>query len=88
MPSPGSTLKGTVAPEPKLPKVDDGLTLDGASTALRRGKTPPVDTFSGRTSFEDWYHALKCAAKWNAWTNEETLLQLSGHLRGMVTSVT
>lgn len=51
-------------------------------TPSRRGKAPPVDTFSGDNNFEDWLPALRRAATWNAWSNEETLLQLAGHLRG------
>ena len=50
----------------------------------RRGKAPPIDTFSGdgSVSFEDWIPALERCSMWNAWSEEETLLQLAGHLRG------
>ena len=47
----------------------------------RRGKAPHIDTFGGETSFEDWLPALERAALWNSWSDEETLLQLAGHLR-------
>ena len=51
---------------------------------LRWGKAPPIDTFSGdgSVSFEDWISALERCSMWNAWSEEETLLQLAGHLRG------
>ena len=58
-------------------------TLGG--TSLRRGKAPPVDPFfgdDGVTRFDDWLPSLERAASWNAWTDEEKLLQLAGHLRG------
>ena len=51
---------------------------------LRKGKAPPVDPFSGddpSLQFEDWLPGLKRAADWYAWTEEEHLLQLAGHLR-------
>lgn len=31
---------------------------------------------------DDWLPSLERAASWNAWTDEEKLLQLAGHLRG------
>ena len=51
----------------------------------RRGKAPPVDSFSGETTgitFDDWYPSLQRAADWNQWTDRDTLIQLAGHLRG------
>ncbi len=51
----------------------------------RRGKPPPVDSFSSENPedrFEDWLPTLERAAQWNGWSDEETLLQLAGHLRG------
>ena len=59
-------------------------TIRGAGEA-RRGKAPPIDPFSGESPdvlFEDWLPALRRAAEWNRWSNEETLIQLAGHLRG------
>ena len=59
-------------------------TTSGASGS-RRGKTPPVDSFSGDEGvirFDDWLPSLERASSWNAWTDEEKLLQLTGHLRG------
>ena len=55
---------------------------DGSS---RRGKAPPIDAFDGESPdvlFEDWLPALQRAAEWNAWSKEEALIQLAGHLRG------
>ena len=53
-----------------------------ATSVPRKGKAPPIDLFSGETNFEDWLPSLQRSAKWNAWSDEETLLQLAGHLRG------
>ena len=53
--------------------------------APRRGKAPPVDSFSGETmglTFDDWFPSLQRASDWNQWSDEETLIQLAGHLRG------
>ena len=36
----------------------------------------------GVTRFDDWLPSLERAASWNAWTDEEKLLQLAGHLHG------
>ena len=58
-------------------------TTSGTSGS-RRGKAPPVDPFSGDDGvarFDDWLPSLERAASWNAWTDEEKLLQLAGHLR-------
>ena len=61
-------------------------TIEMSATNLgRRGKAPPVDQFSGNQhdlTFDDWLPTLERAAQWNAWTEEELLLQLAGHLRG------
>ena len=57
----------------------------GIGAGPRRGKAPPVDSFSGDdgdTCFDDWLPSLERAASWNAWTDEEKLLQLAGHLHG------
>ena len=59
-------------------------TTCGASGS-RRGKAPPVSPFSGDdgvTHFDDWLLSLERASLWNTWTDEEKLLQLTGHLRG------
>ena len=51
----------------------------------RRGKAPPVDTFTGEDAdlrFDDWLPALQRAASWNCWSDEEQLIQLAGHFRG------
>ena len=52
---------------------------------VRRGKAPPIDQYTGEDPeirFDNWLPALQRAAHWNGWTDEETLLQLAGHLRG------
>lgn len=43
----------------------------------RRGKAPPVDSFSGDNElvrFDDWLPSLGRAALWNNWPSEEKLL--------------
>ena len=53
--------------------------------APRRGKAPPIDPYSGEdpeVRIDDWLPALKRAAAWNDWSEDETLIQLAGHLRG------
>ena len=57
----------------------------GGASEPRMGKAPPVDPFCGEVAgmtFDDWYPSLKRAAHWNQWTDEDTLIQLAGHLRG------
>lgn len=51
----------------------------------RTGKAPPVDLFTGESDelkFNNWLCTLQRASDWNGWRDEETLLQLAGHLRG------
>ena len=55
------------------------------TTKERRGKAPPVDSYNGsdpEIRFDDWLPTLERAAQWNNWSDEESLLQLAGHLRG------
>ena len=50
-----------------------------------RGKAPPLDYFSSSNpeiTFDDWLPSLERVAWWNKWTKEDTLIQLTGHLRG------
>ena len=56
-----------------------------APTPARRGKAPPVSQFSGEDlecQLDDWLPVLERASVWNAWTAEERLMQLAGHLKG------
>jgi len=51
----------------------------------RRGKAPPVDPYTGEDPeirFEDWLPTLTRAVTWNHWSEEESLMQLAGYLRG------
>ena len=51
----------------------------------RRGKAPPVDSFTGEDpeiQLDDWLPTLLRASQWNEWVPEELLMQLAGHLRG------
>ena len=55
------------------------------SRTTRRGKAPPIDAFTGENpeiTLDDWLLSLNRAATWNAWSGNELLLQLAGHLRG------
>ena len=68
--------------EPDLPHVEP---LRPLTDRRRRGKAPPVDSFTGEDmeiQLDDWIPALKRASVWNGWSDEELLLQLMGHLRG------
>jgi len=61
------------------------LVVSGSATGPRRGKAPAVDPFfsdDGTILLEDWLPSLERAASWNAWTDEEKVLQLAGHLHG------
>ena len=61
-----------------------GMTVSRAGVS-RRGKAPPVDAYTGENAevrFEDWLPTLDRAVSWNGWTDEESLIQLAGHLRG------
>ena len=53
-------------------------------TAVGRGKAPPIESFDGENvevRFEDWIPTLQRAATWHGWSEEETLIQLAGHMR-------
>ena len=53
-------------------------------TIARRGKAPPIDTFTGENCdvlWEDWLPTFERAAHWNSWSEDEKLLQLAGYLR-------
>jgi len=60
----------------------DGISHDNLAPMLCRGKEPPIDSFTGEDIFDDWLLTLEQAAIWYGWTPDETLMQLSGHLRG------
>ena len=51
------------------------LSVTHSGGSARRGKAPPVDTYSGETNFED-LPALQRSSKWNVWSDEETLRHL------------
>ena len=51
----------------------------------RRGKAPPIDSFTREDNeirFDDWLPTLERAAAWNDWTEDEKVIQLAGYLRG------
>ena len=39
------------------------LSVTHSGGSARRGKAPPVDTYSGETNFEDWLPALQRSSK-------------------------
>ena len=60
------------------------LQLDN-NPLIRHGKAPPIDEFTAEDScvtLDDCLLILECAATWNGWSEEESLMQLAGHLRG------
>ena len=60
----------------------EGATL--AHSTPRRGKAPPVSEFTGddpECTLEDWLPSLERAIMWNAWTEEEEIIQLARHLK-------
>ena len=66
--SPGSSIRA-VEDEPRRP-----------SSSHRRGKAPPVDSFSAESldeQWDDWLPTFERAAEWNSWTYSERLLQLA-----------
>ena len=55
-----------------------------AHSTPRRGKAPPVSEFTGDDpdcSLEDWLPSLERAIMSTAWTDEEHIIQLAGHLK-------
>ena len=55
-----------------------------AHSTPRRGKALPVSEFTGDDAdctLEDWLPSLERAIMWNAWTEEEQIIQLVGHLK-------
>jgi len=63
----------------------DRITPDNPVSIPRRGKAPPIDPFTAEDvtiTFDDWLLTVERAASWNAWTSDETLMQLADHLRG------
>lgn len=80
----------------EVPSMESEGTMesDGSSEAgsghrtisrVRRGKAPPVETFTGEDPegrLDDWLPTLERTADWNGWTDEDTLIQLAGHLKG------
>lgn len=61
-----------------------GMTVSCAGVSLW-GKAPPVDAYTRENMevrSEDWLPTLNHAVSWNGWTDEESLIQLAGHLRG------
>ena len=87
---PGSRpyMRSRVDPVTVLPPsspIDRTDSVSAGNSYTRRGKAPPVDSFTGESPnilFEDWLPALQRAADWNRWSDEETLIQLAGYLRG------
>lgn len=71
-------------PAPVSASLEQGTQPVPVPVHHHKGRAPPVDPFSGDNpliQFEDWLPGLKWAADWYAWTEQEHLLQLAGHLR-------
>ena len=70
----------TIIPE------EPSLSVRSSSSPLkRRGKAPPLDSFSGEDDavrLDDWLPGLKRVSQWYDWSEEEHLIQLAGYLRG------
>ena len=65
--------------------IDDIDTSILQTLPSRRGKAPPVESFTGEESsvhWDDWLPTLERAATWNNWSEQEKLIKLAGHLRG------
>ena len=88
-----SQLEAMVNPGAILPIVSSSLaTTVGSGVAAgtheahrQRGKAPPVSEFTGKDPeyiLGDWLPSLECASQWNAWMEEERLMQFAGHLHG------
>lgn len=41
-----------------------------------------MNEFSGEDPLEDWLPSLELASTWNAWSEEDRMIQLAGHLKG------
>ena len=79
-----SSLSNALSTSRPISSVGIGGTMVGELSA-RRGKAPPIDLFTAESigiTFDDWLLTLERAATWNGWTSDETLMQLSGHLKG------
>ena len=87
---PVPSMREALRPRPGLGSSDTrprcSATMGTAGVAApRRGKAPPVDSFTAENKeirLDDWLPTLDRAATWNGWLEEERLIQLAGHLRG------
>ena len=64
---------------------DEDETGPERATKKRRGRAPPLESFTGEsddTTLNDWLPGLQRVAEWNHWSEEEILIQLAGYLRG------
>ena len=81
-PSPGLTLHAATG---GASDAAAGFSFMPGGRVLRRGKAPPVSSFTGEDvecQMDEWLPSLERASVWNNWTEEEKLLQLAGHLQG------
>ena len=79
-----SVVPVTLPPSPAV-EHRGGVVVRNAGAHRRQGKAPPVNEFTGeepKYMLDDWLPSLECASQWNAWTEEEKLMQFAGHLRG------
>ena len=80
-----ASTPGTTATRNPTNISDDRETLILQTLSSRRGKAPPVESFTGEESsvhWDDWLPTLERAATWNNWSEQEKLIQLAEHLHG------
>jgi len=54
---------------------------------MQRATSPPINYFTGEDpgiTLREWLPSLQTATNQNEWSDEETFIQLAGHLRGRV----
>ena len=82
--SPSPSVPSSTSDDPEQGAGDEGVQRTDR-TRVRRGRAPPVDTFTGEDAesrLDDWLPTLQRAADWNGWTPDDLLIQLAGHLNG------
>ena len=76
--SPSPSVPSSISDDPEQGAEDQGVQCTDR-TRVRRGRAPPVDTFTGEDAesrLDDWLPTLQRAADWNGWTPD------AGHLKG------
>ena len=82
--SPRPSVPSSTSEDPEQGAEDEGVQRTDR-TRVRRGKAPPIDTFTGEDAesrLDDWLPTLQRVADWSGWTPDDLLIQLAGHLKG------